>query len=126
MRTVYEWKISDVGYAWINAYPYPTNLQVDGLPAADYTVMFDPEGWFEVGRSPLEGNIIANEQEACNATKYNTRIAYILLSYWKSMGSPIYDAKAPGYVVPRLDWKAAGFDEDPAVSRVPAAWEEED
>jgi hypothetical protein len=32
-----------------------------------------------------------------------------ILFYWKRLGSPIYDPKAPGYDAPYFPWAEAGF-----------------
>jgi hypothetical protein len=113
--TLYEWKITDLGngqygYIWI------AENGKDEFGTI-YKVWVDPENndrW--IGNCDwLEGNMVSNIiasmecPEEHNQYQLDPSWYRRILFYWRRLGSPHIDRKAPGYEAPWFPWQAAGF-----------------
>ena len=111
--TIYEWRITDCGngefgYIWI------AEAGKDEFGTI-YKVWVDPDNcdaW--VGKVPptnSTGNIIAGMEcpEEFNQYQHDPSWYKRILFYWRKLGCPRIDQKAPGYDAPWFPWTEAGF-----------------
>jgi len=108
--TIYEWKITNLGdrqygYIWI------AENGTDEFGTV-YKIYVDPDNldaW--VGKASADNsasNVIASMEAEEDSNRYR-RIVF----YWRKLGSPVIDRKAPGYEAPWFPWLEDGFVEEP-------------
>jgi hypothetical protein len=112
-RTVFEWKITDLsngqhGYIWISEsgkdefgavyriYIDPCNHDSIGTWIGDYRGCNKGDLW----------NILGNLEVSEDDPDYSH-----IMFYWRKLGSPVCDPKAPGYEAPYFPWADAGITE---------------
>jgi hypothetical protein len=116
--TLFEWKITDLGdgeygYIWIS---------VDGKDTFGniYRVFIDPyDRQAILGCTYIDGNMRSNIADAMEAheepcCEWHHPATYYgrILHYWRSLGCPRIDRKAPGYDAPWFPWLQAGFTDE--------------
>ena len=113
--TLYEWKITDFGdgeygHIWIAEHGKDEFGTI-------YRVYADPENYDRwIGNCDwLEGNMVGNIMagmeypEEFNQYQRDPSWYRRILFYWRRLGSPRLDRKAPSYEAPWFPWLEAGF-----------------
>ena len=114
---LFEWKITDCGsgefgYIWIAE---------DGMDDFGplYRVYIDPTNenqWLSKSTEGMDLNHVSNvidsieaREEPWSEWQYPGTYHRRILFYWRKIGSPVADHKAPGYEAPWFPWREAGF-----------------
>jgi hypothetical protein len=123
--TVYEWKVTDLGngehgFIWISQ---------DGEDSFGpiYRVFVDPrndDAWLSKSLDGMDLNMVSNIMaglecpEESNEYQHDASWYSRILFFWRRLGCPVLDRKAPGYTAPWFDWVAAGFTDEERVNNI--------